>query len=130
MEIGQFRVVVRAKNFDHTCKFYGEALALPRIKNWDHEEGRGARYAVGGGYIEIRGRSRQQEREGRDEAFDYQGPDQKLTITLIVPSAEKAYEEILFREKNIPGGMHMTRSGDLVFETRDPDGVKIVYQDG
>ncbi len=130
MEIGQFRVVVRAKNFDHTCKFYGEALALPRIKNWDHEEGRGARYAVGGGYIEIRGRSRQQERQGRDEAYDYQGPDQKLTITLIVPSAEKAYEEILFREKNILGGMHMTRSGDLVFETRDPDGVKIVYQDG
>ena len=130
MEIRQFRVVLRAQNFDRTAKFYAETLALPRIKNWDHQQGRGARFAAGGGYIEILGRPRREEGKVRDEDFDYQGPDHKLTITLIVPSAETAYEELIFRDKNIPGGLRQSRSGDLIFETHDPDGVKIVYQDG
>ncbi|MEE9562279.1 MAG: VOC family protein [Thermoanaerobaculia bacterium] len=130
MEIRQFRVVLRARNFDRTARFYAETLALPRIKNWDHQLGRGARFAAGGGYIEVVGRPRREEQTGRDEDFDYQGPDHKLTITVIVPSAETAYEELIFRDKNIPGGLRQSRSGDLIFETRDPDGVKIVFQDG
>ena len=28
MEIRQFRVVVRAKSFERTCRFYGETLSL------------------------------------------------------------------------------------------------------
>ena len=31
MEIRQFRVVVRAKNFENTSRFYGESLAFPRL---------------------------------------------------------------------------------------------------
>ena len=57
MEIRQFRVVVRAADFDRTCRFYGEVLALPRVQNWDREDGRGALYQAGAGIVEVRGRA-------------------------------------------------------------------------
>ena len=48
MEIRQFRVVVRASDFDRTCRFYGEVLALPRVQNWDRDDSRGALVEPGG----------------------------------------------------------------------------------
>jgi catechol 2,3-dioxygenase-like lactoylglutathione lyase family enzyme len=127
MEIRQFRVVLRAANFDRTCRFYGEALALPRIQSWEREEGRGALYNAGAGMIEVLGRARRAIEP--EEDFDYHGPQHKLTVTLVVPSAEKAYEQILFREPNIPGGLRRDGEGALVFETHDPDGVKVLFKE-
>ena len=76
----------------------------------------------------VRGHAHGGEVEGLDEAFDYQGPKHKLEVVLLVPSAEQAYEELLFREKNIPGGLRSDPDGALVFETHDPDGVKIILR--
>ncbi len=126
MDIRQFRVVVKAKSFERTSRFYGESLALPRLQTWEREDGRGAVFQAGSGAIEVLGSP-----SGvryMDEGSSYQGPDHKLTVTLIVPSAEKAFEEISFREKNIPGGLRRDHDGSLVFETHDPDGVKIVFK--
>ena len=127
MEIRQFRVVVRARDFDRSCRFYGETLALPRLQSWDREAGRGALFAAGTGAIEVLGRPYGLE-AGREESFDYQGPQQKLTVVLTVTSAEKAYEDLIFRDRNIPGGLRPDPDGALVFETHDPDGVKIVFR--
>ncbi len=127
MEIRQFRVVLRARDFDRTCRFYGETLALPRLQSWDREVGRGALFQTGTGAIEVLGRPHGTG-NGLDENFDYQGPNQKLVLVLNVPSAEKAYEELIFRERNIPGGLKPGPDGALVFETHDPDGVKIVFR--
>jgi catechol 2,3-dioxygenase-like lactoylglutathione lyase family enzyme len=128
MEIRQFRIVVRAADFDRACRFYGEVLALPRVQNWDREDGRGALYQAGAGIVEVRGRGQADRGRGRDEAYSYQGPDHKLTLTLIVPSAEKAYEELQFRDRNIPGGLRRDPDGAMVFETHDPEGLKIVLR--
>jgi catechol 2,3-dioxygenase-like lactoylglutathione lyase family enzyme len=127
MEIRQFRVVLRAHDFDRTCAFYGETLALPRLQSWDRENGRGALYQAGTGVIEVLGRPHGDDR-GRDERYDYAGPDQKLEILLQVPSAERAYEEILFRYRNIPGGLRTEADGSTVFATSDPDGVHILFR--
>ena len=127
MQIRQFRVVLKAKNFDRTCNFYGEVLALPRLQSWDDEEGRGALYQAGSGAVEVIGRPR--DTQGYDEEFDYQGPDQKLQLSWIVPSAERAYEELLFRDKNVPGGLRKGADGALAFETHDPDGVRILLRE-
>jgi len=126
MDIRQFRVVLRARSFERTCRFYGEALGLPRIQTWEGEDLRGALYQAGAAFIEVLGRPEGGSPSGRDEIFEYQGPAHKLTITLEVPSAQEAYEELHFREKNIPGGLRRGPDGAMIFETHDPDGVKIV----
>ncbi len=127
MDIRQFRVVVRAKRFDATCRFYGESLALPRLGSWERADGRGALYQAGPGVVEVRGRAAEDDPDAYDELYDYQGPQHKLMLVFQVPSAEKAYEEALFRDKNIPGGLRRDAEG-LLFETHDPDGVKILLR--
>ncbi|MDP9122063.1 MAG: VOC family protein [Acidobacteriota bacterium] len=129
MEIRQFRVVVRAKSFERTCRFYGEALALPRLRSWEREDGRGALYQAGSGVVEVVGRPAERESaHGRDEAFDFQGPRHEMTLVFEVPSAEKAYQELRFRDKNIPGGLQQETDGSFTFTTHDPDGIRIVYR--
>lgn len=125
MQMSQFRVVLKAKNFDRTCRFYGEVLALPRLQSWESDEGRGALFQAGPGVVEVLGRARDAGEVGFDEEFDYQGPAHKLVLSLVVPSAEEAYEQLLFRNENIPGGLTRSPDGAPVFETNDPDGVKI-----
>jgi hypothetical protein len=128
MDIRQFRVVIRAKSFERTCRFYGETLALPRLQNWEREDARGALYQAGTAVIEVLGRPVDREPNLRDEDFDFQGPKHKATLVMAVASAEKAYEELLFRDRNIPGGLRRDSDGSLIFETHDPDGLKIVYK--
>lgn len=125
MDIRQFRVALKARRFERTCRFYGEVLGLPRLRRWEGSSGRGALYLAGPGVIEVRGRSAESERDRRAEAYDYQGPNHKLTVSLVVPSAEQAYERLLLADRNIPGGLVALDDGGLAFETHDPDGVKI-----
>jgi catechol 2,3-dioxygenase-like lactoylglutathione lyase family enzyme len=129
MEIRQTRVVLRARNFDLTNRFYEQTLGLPRLRVWEADDERRALFQLGTAVLEVRGRSRRRETNGRDESFDYQGPSHKMTLELLVPSAEAAYEELLFRDRNIPGGLMTDASGTLLFATHDPDGVKIVFRE-
>jgi len=128
MDIRQFRVVLRARRFDSTCRFYGESLALSRVQSWDREDARGAVFQAGPSLIEVLGRPAGASPGGRDEVYDYQGPQQKMILTFLVPSAREAYAELQFRDKNIPGGLRHDDDGSLIFETHDPDGIKIVYR--
>ena len=127
MQIRQFRVVLKTKSFERTTRFYGEVLALPRLQSWDREDGRGALFQAGTGAIEVIGRPR--DSGSFDEEFDYQGPQHKMILSWVVPSAERTYEELLFRDKNIPGGLRRNPDGGLQFETHDPDGVRIVLRE-
>lgn len=129
MEISEFRVVLRAKSFENTCRFWGEVMLLPRLKSWENGAGAGALFQAGTGVIEVRGRGKAEDSEVGDEAWEYSGPRHKLTLTLTVGSAEQAYEELIFRERNIPGGLKSEPDGSTVFETRDPDGVKVVFRE-
>jgi len=128
MDIRQTRFVLRAGNFERTCHFYGETLALPRLQTWEGEDLRGALFQAGSALIEVLGRPDGTPASSRDELFDYQGPGHKLSLTLVVPSAQQAYEDLLFRNKNIPGGLRRA-GGGTVFETHDPDGVKILFRE-
>lgn len=129
MEIRQFRVVIRAKTFEATCRFYGETLGFPELRRWEREDARGALFQAGAAVVEVLGRPAGQAR-GFDEVFDYQGPQHKMALAVVVASAEKAYSELQFRDKNIPGGLRRDADGTLLFETHDPDGVKVIFREG
>lgn len=128
MDIQTSCVQIRAKRFENTCKFYGEALALPEVGRWDREDSRGARYLAGSLVIEVVGRAHE-DPLGWDESFDFVGPKHKLKIVLLVPSAEDAYKTLHFREHNIPGGLHQDADGTMVFTTHDPDGISVDFRE-
>jgi catechol 2,3-dioxygenase-like lactoylglutathione lyase family enzyme len=131
MDIQEVRLVVRAKRFERTCGFYGGTLAFPEIGRWESGGRRGARFQAGPAVVEVVGRVAE-DPLAWDEEFDYVGPQHKLTLTFVVPSAEEAYRTLHFRDKNVPGGLRAdeTGAGGLVFETHDPDGVKILFREG
>lgn len=129
MEIRQFRVVIRTTRFDRALKFYGDSLALPRLQSWDREDARGALFQAGSAVVEIVGPPAGQDPRLNDERFDPQGPLTKTKLVFLVPSAQQAYDEIFFREKNIPGGLLKDDDGVLMFETHDPDGLRVVFKE-
>jgi catechol 2,3-dioxygenase-like lactoylglutathione lyase family enzyme len=130
MEIRQFRVVVRAMYFDRALKFYGESLGLPRLHSWERKDARGALFQAGSALLEIIGPPAGEDpRRVHDERFETFGPQNKTSVVFEVPSAQKAFEEIQFRERNIPGGLRKDGDGVLIFETHDPDGVRVVFKE-
>ncbi|MEA2599423.1 MAG: hypothetical protein QOF89_415 [Acidobacteriota bacterium] len=130
MEIRQFRVVVRAMFYDRALKFYGDSLALPRLHSWEREDARGVVFQAGSILLEVVGPPASEDsRRDHDERFESHGPQNKTTLLFEVPSAQKAYEEIQFREKNIPGGLRQDLDGALIFETHDPDGIRVVFKE-
>ena len=129
MEILQSRVVIRTSNFDRAMKFYGAALALPKLQGRDDDDMQVALFQAGTSVIEIQGPPAGQDPRFGDERFNPQGPLTKTKIVFIVPSAQKAYDEIFFREKNIPGGLLKDDDGVLMFETHDPDGIRVAFKE-
>jgi len=129
MEIRQFRVVIRTTRFDGALKFYGDSLALPRLQSWGREDARGALFQAGSAVVEIVGPPAGQDPRLNDERFDPQGPLTKTKLVFLVPSAQHAYDDIFFREKNIPGGLLKDDDGVLMFETHDPDGLRVVFKE-
>ena len=129
MEIRQTRLVIRTARFDRALKFYGDSLALPRLQSWDLEDSRGALFQAGAAVVEIVGPPAGQDPRLTDERFNPQGPLTKTRLVFIVPSAQQAYDEIFFRDKNIPGGLRQDDDGVLMFETHDPDGLRVAFKE-
>lgn len=127
MEIEQFRVTVKARDFERTCRFYGETLAFPKIGEWAREAVVGRLFQAGPGTVEVVGRAPGAPRRADDDVFEFRGPDQKVVIHLAVPSPQAAYDELIFRNPNVPGGMVEWEDGSAAFQTRDPDGVPILF---
>ncbi|MGD2115936.1 MAG: VOC family protein [Acidobacteriota bacterium] len=128
MEIEQFRVTLRAREYERTCRFYGETLALPRIDTWEEDDLQGSVYQAGPGVITVLGRRPNRPRRPDEDLFEYRGPAHEMEIVLAVASPNETYDELIFRQHNIPGGMRVDEDGAEIFETRDPDGVRIIFR--
>lgn len=124
MEIRELRTTIKAKDFDRTCNFYGQVLALPRQASRDAPDGRSAIYQAGTAQIEVTGLPHS---KGKDSRVSYHSPQAPMALTLVVASAEAVYNELIARDRNIPGGLQRDSVGKTTFGTRDPDGVKILF---
>jgi catechol 2,3-dioxygenase-like lactoylglutathione lyase family enzyme len=129
MEIRQFRVVIRTARFDRALKFYGDSLALPRLQSWDREDSRSVLFQAGSAVVEILGAPAGQDPRLTDERFEPQGPRTRTELLFLVPSAQQAFDEISFRDRNIPGGLRKDDDGVLMFETHDPDGIRVAFKE-
>jgi catechol 2,3-dioxygenase-like lactoylglutathione lyase family enzyme len=129
MEIRQFRVVIRTSNFERATKFYGSALGLPQLQSWDRENDRGAVFQAGTSVLEVVGPPASEDPRQNDERFNPQGPHIRAAFVFEVASAQQAYDEIYFREKNIPGGLQKDDHGRMTFVTHDPDNFRIVFRE-
>jgi catechol 2,3-dioxygenase-like lactoylglutathione lyase family enzyme len=129
MEIRQSRVVIRTTRFDRALKFYGDSLALPRLQSWEREDARGVLFLAGPAVVEVLGPPAGEDPRSSDERFEPQGPLTKTKLVFLVPSAQQAFDEIFFRDKNIPGGLRKDEDGVLMFETHDPDGLRVAFKE-
>src|SRR3954447_2499076 len=129
MEIRQSRVVMRAANFERAMKFYAGALALPQVQSWNRETERGVVFQAGSAQIEVLGPPAGEDVRLNDERFNAQGPRIQLSLVFDVASAQQAFDELFFREKNIPGGLEKDDQGRLTFVTHDPDNLRIVFRE-
>ncbi|HEY0557228.1 MAG TPA: VOC family protein [Thermoanaerobaculia bacterium] len=129
MEIREFRVVVRASNYERAVKFYGDALALPQVQSWNRDTERGAVFQAGSALIEVVGPPVNEDPRANDEKFKAQGPRIQAAIVFDVASAQRAFDEISSREKNIPGGFEKDSQGRMTFATHDPDNIKVIFRE-
>jgi catechol 2,3-dioxygenase-like lactoylglutathione lyase family enzyme len=129
MEIRQSRVVIHTARFERAVKFYGDSLALPRLQSWDREDSRGALFQAGSAVVEILGPPASEDPRFTDERFEPQGPRTRTKLLFLVPSAQQAFDEISFRDRNIPGGLRKDDDGVLMFETHDPDGIRVAFKE-
>jgi len=129
MEIRQSRLVIRTARFDRALKFYGDSLALPRLQSWDREDARGALFLAGSAVLEVVGPPAGEDPRRGDERFEPQGPRSNTGLVFLVPSAQQTYDEIFFRDKDIPGGLRQDGDGVLMFETHDPDGLRVAFKE-
>ncbi|MDH4066847.1 MAG: hypothetical protein OEW19_20800 [Acidobacteriota bacterium] len=122
MEIRELRATLKARDFDRTCHFYGSVLALSSLSSRDSAAGRSTIFQAGAAQIEVTGLA-----HGKDPSLGYHPPDAPMVLTMVVASAEAVYQELIFRDRNIPGGLRRDSAGRAVYETNDPDGVKIRF---
>ena len=130
MEIEQLRITLKTRDYERTCAFYGETLALPKLATWEGEDLLGCRFQAGSGEIEVLGRRPGAPKREDDATFEYRGPQHEMEIVLTVPSPREAYDELIFRQQNIPGGMLTDEDGEEYFRTYDPDGTHISFKKG
>lgn len=128
MEIEQLRVTLKTRDFERTRRYYGTVLALPEVATFERDDLRGALFQAGPGEIEVLGRLAGAPRRADDDTFEYRGPEHEMVLTLFVPSPEKVYDELIFRDRSVSGGMRQEEDGSTAFVTYDPDGVKIVFR--
>lgn len=55
MKLRSIKTVIRCADFDRSRDFYTRVLGLAPAEEWSEPQGRGAIFAIGGGYLETYG---------------------------------------------------------------------------
>jgi len=106
------RTLLRPTDPDRSRAFYGEALGLAIYREFGTGPERGTVYFLGGGFLEVSGRSETPPAPG-------------LQLWLQVADAEAAYEELAARDVEILRPPKKEPWGLVEMWIADPDGVRI-----
>ncbi|MEU1801523.1 VOC family protein [Streptomyces sp. NPDC019937] len=106
------RTLLRPTDPDRSRAFYGEALGLPIYREFGTGPERGTVYFLGGGFLEVSGRSDTPPAPG-------------LQLWLQVADAEAAHEELAARDVEILRPPKKEPWGLVEMWIADPDGVRI-----
>ncbi|EFL21543.1 glyoxalase [Streptomyces himastatinicus ATCC 53653] len=106
------RTLLRPTDPDRSRAFYGEALGLAVYREFGTGPERGTVYFLGGGFLEVSGRSETPPAPG-------------LQLWLQVADAEAAYEELAARDVEILRPPKKEPWGLVEMWIADPDGVRI-----
>jgi predicted enzyme related to lactoylglutathione lyase len=107
------RTLVRPTDPERSRAFYGEALGLAIYREFGTGPERGTVYFLGGGFLEVSGRSQTPPAPG-------------LQLWLQVADAEAAHEELTARDVEILRPPKKEPWGLVEMWIADPDGLKIV----
>ncbi|MFI0815996.1 VOC family protein [Streptomyces sp. NPDC021098] len=106
------RTLLRPTDPERSRAFYGEALGLPIYREFGTGPERGTVYFLGGGFLEVSGRSDTPPAPG-------------LQLWLQVADAEAAHEELAARDVEILRPPKKEPWGLVEMWIADPDGVRI-----
>ncbi|WP_063733241.1 VOC family protein [Streptomyces sp. RTd22] len=106
------RTLLRPTDPERSRAFYGEALGLAVYREFGTGPERGTVYFLGGGFLEVSGRSETPPAPG-------------LQLWLQVADAEAAYEELAARDVEILRPPKKEPWGLVEMWIADPDGVRI-----
>ncbi|WP_328890493.1 VOC family protein [Streptomyces sp. NBC_00316] len=106
------RILLSPTDPDRSRKFYGESLGLPVYREFGTGPERGTVYFLGGGFLEVSGRSAAP-------------PSPGLRLWLQVEGVHAAHEELAARGVDIERPPVREPWGLVEMWIRDPDGVRI-----
>lgn len=106
------RILLRPTDPERSRLFYGEKLGLEIYREFGTGPERGTVYFLGGGFLEVSGRS--------DAP-----PSPGLDLWLQVADAQAAYEQLTRQGVEVPRPPRKEPWGLIEMWTADPDGVRI-----
>jgi predicted enzyme related to lactoylglutathione lyase len=107
------RILLQPTDPERSRVFYGEQLGLPVYREFGTGPDRGTVYFLGGGFLEVSGRSQE-------------GPSPAVQLWLQVADADAAHEELLAKGVEIVRPPVKEPWGLVEMWIADPDGTRIV----
>lgn len=107
------RILLRPTDPERSRRFYGEQLGLAVSREFGTGPERGTVYFLGGGFLEVSGRSQA-------------GPSPDVRLWLQVVDADAAHEELLAKGVEIVRPPVREPWGLVEMWVEDPDGTRIV----
>lgn len=106
------RILLRPADPERSRRFYGQTLALPVYREFGTGPERGTVYFLGGGYLEVSGRSAAP-------------PGPTLELWIQVPDVQAAHEELTERGAEVLRPPRREPWGLIEMWIGDPDGHRI-----
>lgn len=117
MNTNQFRLLIRAKDYDATMAFWNGALGMEQIDGWDRADSTGAILSTGGNAVVI-------VIGGGDTDYDFPAPEGVYT-GIQVDDVDAWHARLTDSDVDIEAGPRDQMWGLRTMRLRDPNGYRV-----